>query len=410
MPFLLVNLLGGINMHDFMKKIAYCVAASLIALFGIIGITTSASAKTNTSSAQISNWKAHDPIHAKHISSGIKLFTFASIYSPSQIKQAYGIDKLNKTGAGATIALVEAYGSPTIKNDLKTFNERFDLPNTNINVVYPSGKPKTDGGWALETALDVEWAHALAPKANIMVVSAKSASINDLLKAEDYATNHGATIVSNSWGGSEFSSETSYDNHFNHSGVTYLASSGDNGQGSSWPASSPNVVSVGGTTLTVKSTGEYGSETAWSGSGGELSQYEGRPTYQSNWTSILGSKRGIPDVAFDADPNTGVYVYSSTAENGQTGWFQVGGTSFSAPAWGALIALANEGRTQSLSSKDVLKTIYSTAGKTGSKGYKTNFHDIVSGSNGYTANAGYDVVTGIGSPIANKFITTLNDK
>jgi subtilase family serine protease len=394
--------------NRFLKKAEFSFAAGLITFFSIFTVTSSASAQTVTSSKNIDGLVAHNPIHFKHNSNGIKPNVVSSVYNPSQIKKAYGIDQLTKTGAGQTIALVEAYGSPTIVNDLQTFDQQFGLPAANIEVDYPSGKPKTDGGWALETALDVEWAHAIAPGAKIMVVAAKSASISDLLVAEDYATNHGATIVSNSWGGSEFSSELSYDSHFNHSGITYLASSGDNGKGSSWPASSPNVVAVGGTTLNLTSNGDYSSESAWSGSGGDLSLYESNPAYQSNWSNVVGSKRGIPDVAFDADPNTGVYVYTSTLDQGQKGWFQVGGTSFSAPAWGAVIALANEGRSLSLSSSQVLNTVYSTAGTTGSSGYNTNYHDITSGSNGYTAQAGYDVVTGIGSPIVNQLVPILS--
>ncbi|PKR85503.1 S53 family peptidase [Heyndrickxia camelliae] len=396
-------------MKKLLRKAEFSFAAALVS-FGVFAATSSASAQTVSSPKKIDSVVAHNPIHFKHNSGHAKPNAVSGIFNPTDIKKAYGIDQLNRTGKGQTIALVEAYGSPTIVNDLQVFNQQFGLPAANIEVVYPQGKPNTDGGWALETALDVEWAHALAPDAKIMVVSAKSASISDLLVAEDYATSHGATVVSNSWGGSEFSGEASYDSHFNHAGITYLASSGDNGQGSSWPASSPNVVAVGGTTLNVTSNGDYSSESAWSGSGGALSSYETRPAYQSNWTNVVGSKRGIPDVSFDADPNTGVYVYTSTRNQGQQGWFQVGGTSFSAPAWGALIALANEGHSQSLSSSEVLNKVYSLAGTTGSTGYRTNYHDITTGSNGYAAQAGYDVVTGIGSPIANQLVPVLNTK
>lgn len=399
-------------MKSLIRKVEFSVAAVVIAVFSLFATSSSyASAKTVTPATPPKGWEAHNPIHYKPISKGIKPNVVSNVFSPSQIKKAYGIDQLSETGAGQTIALIEAYGSPTIVNDLNTFDQQFGLPDANIEVDYPSGTPTTNGGWALETALDVEWAHALAPDAKIMVVAAKSASTTNLLTAEDYATNHGATIVSNSWGGSEFSGETTYNTHFNHTGITYLASSGDSGSGSSWPASSPYVVSVGGTSLDADSVGNYISETAWSGSGGATSTYESRPTFQSNWTSIVGTKRGIPDVAFDADPNTGVYVYTSTPDQGQSGWFQVGGTSFSAPAWGALVALANQGRTQPLSSTQVLSDIYSIAGTTGSSGYNSDYHDIVSGSNGgYSAESGYDLVTGIGSPVASQFIPILSSK
>lgn len=391
-----------------MRKIVLVFTAIFIAAF--ITSPSFANAKTATSPKEPTGWVAHHPLHSKHISSGAKPMVVTSVYSPSQIKKAYGFDKLSNTGAGQTIAIVDAYGSPTIKNDVNTFNQQFGLSSANIEVDYPQGVPSTDGGWALETALDVEWAHALAPDAKIMIIGTKSASISDLLSGIDYATNHGATVVSNSWGGSEFSSETSFDSHFNHSGIAYLASSGDSGNGSSWPAASPDVISVGGTTLQLTSTGTYGSETAWTGSGGGTSYYESIPNYQTNWTNVVGYERGLPDVALDADPNTGVYVYSSTRDQGQSGWFQVGGTSFSAPAWGALIALADQSRIQALSSTDALNAIYSTAGTTGSSGYTTNFHDITSGSNGYSAEPGYDLVTGIGSPVANQIIPILSTK
>lgn len=356
------------------------------------------------SSAQTDNM-ARPPIHVKNNATA----TYQNGYQPAQIKKAYGLDQVTNTGAGQTIAIVDAYGSPTIQNDLAVFNQQFGLPAANLQIAYPNGKPgRTDGGWALETALDVEWAHALAPDAKILLVVAKSASIADLVAAEDYATSNGAQVVSNSWGGSEFSSELSYDSHFQHNGVVYVASSGDNGSGMSWPASSPNVLSVGGTTLNVDASGNYLSETAWSGSGGATSAYESNPSYQSNWTGIVGTHRGVPDISWNADPNTGVAVYDSTKDNGQSGWFVVGGTSFGSPAWAAMIALADQGRTTPLTSFDAISRIYNTAGTTGSTGYTTNFHDIVQGNNGgYTAQNGYDLVTGIGSPKMNSLLSSL---
>ncbi|MBS4173031.1 S53 family peptidase [Bacillus sp. FJAT-49736] len=396
-------------MRKFLKKAEFGFAAALVS-FSVFAGSTSIHAKTVSDSKKMEGMAVQNPIYFKYITNNAKPNDVNGVFNPIDIKKAYGIDQLNKTGKGQTIALIEAYGSPTIVNDLQTFSQQFGLTAANIEVDYPQGKPKTDGGWALETALDVEWAHAIAPDAKIMVVSAKSASIADLLVAEDYATNHGATIISNSWGGSEFSGEATYDSHFNHSGITYLASSGDNGKGSSWPASSPYVVAVGGTTLNVTSDGSYSSESAWSGSGGAQSTYVSTPSYQSNWKNVVGTKRGIPDVAFDGDPNTGVYVYTSTRNQGQMGWFQVGGTSFSAPAWGALVALANEGHSQSLSSTEFLNKVYSLAGTTGSSGYATYFHDITTGSNGLSALPGYDLVTGIGSPKANQLVSVLNTK
>lgn len=352
---------------------------------------------------------AHPPIH---ITNNGATPTYQNGYSPAQINKAYGLDRLSSTytGAGQTIAIVDAYGSPTIRSDLQAFNAQFGLPPADLTIAYPNGKPnKTDGGWALETSLDVEWAHAIAPQAKIMLVVAKTASLSNLLSAVDYATSHGAQVVSNSWGGSEFSSEAAYDSHFQRSGIVYVASSGDNGSGMSWPASSPYVLSVGGTTLHADSTGGYVSESAWSGSGGGTSSYESRPSYEDIWQAVVGSHRGSPDVSWNADPNTGVAVYDSTSYSGQKGWFQVGGTSFGAPCWAAIIALADQGRSTPLTNFQAIANLYQLAGTTGSSGYTNDYYDISAGSNGgYSAQAGYDLVTGIGSPKADNLIPALN--
>ncbi|GFP75665.1 S53 family peptidase [Clostridium fungisolvens] len=350
-------------------------------------------------------WKAQPLIKLKNSAA----LATPSGFTPSQIRKAYGVDKVTATGVGQTIAIVDAYGSPTMQNDLTAFSNQFGLAQTTITIAYPTGKPaKTDGGWALETAMDVEWAHAIAPSAKILLVVAKSASTSDLVAAIDYATANGATVVSNSWGGSEFSNEASYDSHFDHSGISYLASSGDNGAGASWPATSSKVISVGGTTLKLDSTGNYLSETAWSGSGGATSSYEAIPTYQSNWTSVVGTHRGDPDISWLADPNTGAAVYSTTRYNGQSGWFVVGGTSLSAPSLAGVIALINQTRGASLSSSEALSKFYSVAGLSGSAGYTTNFHDINSGSNGgYTATNGFDLVTGLGTPKVDQLVNNI---
>jgi subtilase family serine protease len=351
------------------------------------------------------SWQAAPLIKVRGNASSV----YSSGYSPAQIRHAYGVDQINGTGAGQTIAIVDAYGSPTIQSDLATFNSQFGLSQANLTIAYPSGKPtKTDGGWALETALDVEWAHAMAPDANILLVVAKSATASNLLAAVDYATAHGAVVVSNSWGGGENSSLLAYDSHFQHSGVIYLASSGDNGTGASWPASSAAVVAVGGTTLPLDGAGNRtGAETAWNGSGGGLSAYVAEPAYQSSYGISSGGKRAIPDVAAVADPNTGVAVYSSTRYNGQKGWFVVGGTSLSSPLWAGFIALADQGRGTALT--DGHSALYNLA--TGSS-YGTDYHDVQSGTNGTcgaicTAGPGYDEVTGLGTPAVNQLVPGL---
>ncbi|HTB79412.1 MAG TPA: chitobiase/beta-hexosaminidase C-terminal domain-containing protein [Opitutaceae bacterium] len=316
-------------------------------------------------------------------------------YTPQQMQHGYGFDQLGATGTGQIIAIVDAYGSPTIQADLDTFCAAFGITSTTVAVYYPQGQPGTDSGWAGETSLDVEWAHAIAPGATIVLVVAKSAATTDLLAAVDYAVSLGAKQVSMSWGGSEFSTETTSDFHFNVPGVTFLASSGDSGAGAQYPASSPFVVGVGGTSLQFDVTGNSIAETAWSGSGGGMSAYEPAPSYQSGWWS--GANRGVPDVAYDADPNTGVPVYQTGF-----GWGQYGGTSMGAPQWAALFALANSWRSQLLNSAPGL--LYSLAG---ANNYLIYFHDITSGSNGNPAGTRYDLVTGLGTPWANQLVRAL---
>ncbi|MBB5035727.1 S53 family peptidase [Prosthecobacter vanneervenii] len=341
---------------------------------------------------------AHSPLWARGPSSATPQLTSGPTgYTPAQIRHAYGFDKITGNGAGQTIAIIDAYGSPSLANDLKVFCTTFGLPQATLGVYYPQGKPSANSGWALETSLDVQWAHAVAPGARIVVVVAKSASLSNLLGAVDYAVKTlGARQVSMSWGSSEFSSEASYDSHFNKAGVSFFASSGDSGAGVIWPAASPYVVAVGGTTLQIGSTGAVTSETGWSGSGGGLSAYYAKPSWQSTFTSA--TRRAVPDVSYDADPATGFPVYISNY-NGTTGWIQVGGTSAGAPQWAAQQALINAARTTSMSSTG--SYIYSDA----TRAYATDFYDITSGSNGaYTATPGLDLVTGLGSPNAAAFV------
>lgn len=342
-------------------------------------------------------WEARPPLHFR------PAFSSAPAgYAPVQLAHAYGFDKITGNGGGQTIAIVDAYGSGTIQNDLNIFCATYGLPATTVQILYPGGKPRrSNSGWALETSLDVEWAHAMAPGARILLVVAKTASFSDLLAAVDAAVNAGAKQVSMSWGGNEFSSETSYDYHFNVAGVTFTASSGDSGSGVEWPAASPYVVGVGGTTLSLDGSGNVLSETAWSGSGGGISAYETRPGFQNGWQSASG--RGIPDVSYDADPNTGVSVYIGNY-NGSSGWITVGGTSAGAPQWAALFALANAARSASLSATDI--TVYTLA----NANYAGDFRDITSGSNGgFSALTRYDFVTGLGSPLAGSLVPALRN-
>lgn len=325
-------------------------------------------------------------------------------YTPAQIKAAYGYG-IAGDGAGQTIAIVDAYNDPNIVSDLAKFCGAFALPVADLTVYQMPGKGKiqTNAGWALEISLDVEWAHAIAPGASILLVEARSNSFTDLLAAVDYASAR-ASVVSMSWGSSEFSQETgtAYDGHFDVSGVTFVASSGDTGGLVEWPAISPNVLSVGGTSLTLSLPGgDYVSESAWGGSGGGISAYEPTPAYQST----LGYEmRTNPDVAYDANPSTGFAVYDTVTYQGMTGWIEVGGTSAGAPQWAALVAIADQARHQSvlqnLGSLDTLTSLYTMP--------SINFHDIITGTSGNNhAGPGYDLATGLGSPFAGSVISAL---
>ncbi len=274
-------------------------------------------------------------------------------FTPAQIQQAYQYNKVSfngtaGTGAGETIAIVDAYDDPSIQSDLNTFDTQFGLPAATVTKVNETGGstlPSTDstGGWELEESLDVEWAHAMAPGAKILLVEASSPNDSDLLAAVGYAAAH-ANVVSMSWGGGEFSGESSYDGDFSKSGVAFVASSGDSGAPISWPAASPNVLAVGGTALTLGSDNTWSSETGWSGSGGGPSAYESQPSYQTGFVTST-TKRANPDVAYDASPSTGYAVYDSDPYSGTSyGWLTVGGTSAGAPQWAAILAIADQGR------------------------------------------------------------------
>lgn len=335
--------------------------------------------------------------------------TVPSGYTPAQIQAYLG---LGGNGAGQTIAIVDAFDHPSVASDLNLFSQQFGLPMicgsagadpancfTFIKAM-PQGTPSVDPGWALEIALDVQWAHAVAPKAKILLVEAATNSLANLLSAVDYAAGQGASVISLSWGTNEFSSESLYDSHCRLAAAVCTAASGDAGNPGIWPAYDPYVLAVGGTTLSLGAGGAVSAESAWSGSGGGVSLYEGKPSYQNLVNSY--AKRGIPDVSYDADPATGFAVYDTVAYSGQTGWFRVGGTSAGAPQWAAIIAVANQLRAAAgqppfgSSSFQIHQQIYAlTAG----------LADITSGTNGScgtvcAARSGYDFVTGLGSPRA----------
>ena len=326
----------------------------------------------------------------------------SSGYSPSQINSAYNLPSTG--GAGTTIAIVDAYNDPTVTSDLATFSTYFGLPAATF-VEHKIGSPSNNGNWAIEISLDVEWAHAIAPQATILLVEATTNGMTDLMNAVNYATSSSTpgalgipkvVALSMSWGGSESSTQLTFDSTFNSalsSGIVCFASAGDTGGEVIFPASSPYVVGVGGTTLNLNSGGAVTSETAWSDSGGGPSTIENEPSYQLTY-GVQGTNghRGVPDVSYDADPSTGVLVYDSTPYEGDTGWWEVGGTSAGSPQWAGIQALG-------LSTGNA--NFYVDAKSTS---YPAYFRDITSGSNGpHSAVPGYDLVTGLGSPLTTNF-------
>jgi subtilase family serine protease len=367
---------------------------------------------------------ARPPFHLKLDDSLLPLVTPGPTgLSPAAVRHFYGFDLITNLGAGQVIGIVTAYDDPNVEADLGVFNSNFKLAtcttsNGCFKKIYATGvKPATDATWALEAALDVQWAHAIAPQAKIYLVEAASNSVTDLLAGVDVAVKNGATVVSMSFGGAEFLTETNNDFHFTTAKVTFVAAAGDSGYGVEYPAASSYVLAVGGTTATLGTSNTYGSETAWSGSGGGRSTYELMASYQSGLpVPNANGYRAIPDVAYDANPSSGFAMYDSVAYQGSTGWFQVGGTSAGTPQWAALAAIVNSMRVAAkkqvlgATTTSTINNLLYLLGQPAS--YPNDYHDIKSGTNGTcgticTSVAGYDYVTGLGSPKANALINAL---
>jgi subtilase family serine protease len=295
------------------------------------------------------------------------------------------------TGGSGVIVIVDAYDYPSAAADLATFSSEFGLASPNFSVQYATGtKPANacSSGWEGEESLDIEWAHAMAPNAQIVLMEAASASNSALYTAvtaaNSYIAAHGGKgEVSMSWGGSETSSETGSDHYFTQSNVVYFASAGDS-PGVIYPSSSVNVVSAGGTQVN-RSGGNYTNQTAWSDGGGGTSRYESRPSFQNGVSGVVGSHRGTPDLSFDSSGGSPVAVYNSSCYGG---WLQVYGTSVASPS---LAGIINNAGTFNASSNAENTEIYNNMSNT------SDFTDITSGSCGtHSATTGYDLCTGVG--------------
>jgi subtilase family serine protease len=377
-------------------------------------------------------------------------------YSPQQIQTAYGEASLlnaGYTGAGETIIIVVSFGSPTIAQDLQTFDADYGLPDPpSFTVLAPLGTVPFDPsnsdqvGWAFETTLDVEWAHAMAPGANIVLLTSPVSETEgvqgmpEFLLLEQYALDHHlGKIISQSWGATENTLFTAagrqvlqdFERFYQDAAqqnVTVLASTGDSGSANAdingttypfpaviFPASSPLVTAVGGTSLYADTSGNYLSEIVWNNGigagGGGVSQHSSEPLYQklllNSVQKTLRNHRGIPDVAYNADPNTPILVYAGFVPSA-AGYYFIGGTSEGSPQWAGIIADANQLAGRPLGFLNL--KLYSLAALVGQSQF---FHDITKGNNsfngvpGYGATTGWDLASGWGTPNLGKLVGEL---
>ncbi len=304
------------------------------------------------------------------------------------------------TGGSGVIVIVDAYDFPTAAADLATFSAQFGLPPAKFHKLYAGGKKPASGctgvagleNWGLEESLDIEYAHAMAPDATIVLMEASSPSDSALYGAvqkanELIASYHLKGQVSMSWGSSETSSELGDDSFFTQAGLVYFASSGDS-PGTEYPSTSPNVVAVGGTVVNRNSSGDYTGQSAWSDGGGGDSPFEPIPSFQQAISGIVGASRGVPDVSLIAGTPTA--IYNSGGSFCGSGWEEVEGTSIAAPSTAGII---NRAGSFNPSSKAQNTEMYSELGDS------AVFTDITSGSCGtHRARNGWDFCTGLGVP------------
>jgi subtilase family serine protease len=329
--------------------------------------------------------------------------------TPAQIRSFYGMPS---SGGHGTIVIVDAYHYATALNDFNYFSSYFGLPqetSTNVTdpsnnvfqIIYASGsQPTTDLDWNGEEALDIEWAHAMAPNAKIVLVEATDKTFGNLFAAVRVATQvPGVVCISMSWGSStEFVGETSYDSYFNVNGPMFFACAGDTGATVEYPSCSPYVVCAGGTSVSTSSSGTFLSESAWIGGGGGSSTMVAKPSWQLGIPQVTGFTRGVPDLSSDSDPNTGVAIYCTPTG----GWRTIGGTSVACPT------LAGEFNLSGFSYPNttaLLSAIYSN------KPNPAALRDITTGysqtpttptnptpTTTFLAGTGWDYATGLGVP------------
>ena len=376
-----------------------------------------------------------------------------AVHTPAQIRAAYGLPAYPAAGttltaaqqasfgAGQTIYIIDAYHDATALSDLNAFSTKFGLPTCTTVAIAPTATlplakppasctfsqvnsttayamtttvPAYNATWAPESKLDVQWAHAIAPLARIVLLEMPNSLSTSILGANMLAGQMGPGVVSMSFGSPEAAWAPSIDYHFTGTGMTYVAAAGDSGSQVLWPAVSPNVVAVGGTSLNWSGTGtRY--EAAWLHTGGGMSAYEPLPSWQGGVAPAGGSAlthRAVPDVAFNANPTTGEYV-ALTLPGAATVWSAYGGTSIATPQWAGVIAVANAMRVAN--GKAVIGDIHSTLYKSIAAvpgTYAAALGDIVDGTNGTCttckAGTGFDLATGWGTPNATQLLSTLS--
>jgi subtilase family serine protease len=424
---------------------------SLVALFLFIFLapipankgSATSSARTSLATVQVTNVTS-----ANGTSSGCPapLDTVTPCLTPQAIRTSYGIEPLiakGFTGKGQTIVLIVSFGSSTLKDDMDVYDQTFGLPPIDLQIVDPLQMPENDtqntkSAWASVTTLSVQVIHAIAPEAKVVVMTSPvgetqgTIGLAEFRLLAQYAIDHHlGNIILQNWNVSEPTLQIQsgqeelqrwndlYKQATTQKGITFLAASGDNGATDyadlnsqtlastptvDFPATSPWVTAVGGTTLVVQSTGR--NEQAWSGSGGGYSTYFQLPDYQktlpSDVVQPMKGHRGIPDVAAAASLETGLMMYSASQ------WKRAGGTSVSASIWAGIIAIANQMVGRPLGY--INPSLYKLAASNGA-----DFHDITDGNNtnqkasveGYPAVAGWDPVTGLGAPDAQKLLADL---
>ncbi len=380
------------------------VAATAAAATGLCStpaIAAAAPAHASSTGASAANWAHSNAIrnNVRSHKTGASANATPSGFGPSDLQSAYNLPSTT-AGSGETVAIVDAYNDPTAAADLAVYRSQYGLSACTVasgclKIVSQTGSstslPRTNAGWATEESLDLDMVSAIAPNAHIILVEASSASNTNLGKAVNEAVALGANAISNSYGGSESSSDTSYDStYYDHPGIAITASTGDSGYGVEYPAASPYVTAVGGTSLSKASNTRGWSETAWSGAGAGCSTYDAKPSFQSG-VSTGCSNRAVADVSAIADPNTGVAVYDSTPYQGYSGWQVYGGTSVASPIIASVYALA--GNTASVNNAALP---YANT---------SSLNDVTSGSDGTcsttvlcTAGTGWDGPTGLGTP------------